>query len=77
MRKVSLVFEGIFTFLISYLSVFAALIVLPSSLGLFVNLYAGNFQNVGTLFSVVVCAVALSSSFIVKHLRSLNIIAAK
>ncbi|QOY35497.1 hypothetical protein AWH56_022880 [Anaerobacillus isosaccharinicus] len=75
MRNVKLAVEGIFAFMISYFSIFAALIILPSFLGLAINLLAGNLQNVGTLFSVIVCAGVLSSSFIVKHLRSLNIIA--
>ncbi|QOY35496.1 hypothetical protein AWH56_022875 [Anaerobacillus isosaccharinicus] len=77
MRNIKLVVEGIFAFIISYLSIFAALIVLPSSLGFAINLFAGNLQNAGILFSVIVCAAVLSSSFIIKHLRSLNIIPAK
>ena len=77
MRNVKLAVEGIFAFMISYLSIFAALIILPSSLALAINLFAGNLQSVGTLFSVIVCAGVISSSFIVRHLRSLNIIAAK
>ncbi len=77
MRKISLVVEGIFGFLISYLSIFAALAVLPSFLGVVVNLYGGNFQNAGTLFAFLVCAAVISANFIINHLRSLNIIQAK
>lgn len=77
MRKMSLVIEGIFSFVVSYLSVFAALTVLPSFLGVILNIYAGNFQNLGTLITFLVCATVISSSFIVRHLRSLNIIPAK
>ncbi|RXJ04325.1 hypothetical protein DS745_02775 [Anaerobacillus alkaliphilus] len=77
MRKISLVVEGIIAFIISYLSIFAALAVLPSFLGVIVNIYGGNYQNAGTLFTFLVCAAVLSSNFIIKHLRSLNIIPAK
>lgn len=75
MKKLLLVLEGIFAFIISYLSLFAALAVLPSTLGVMINLYYGNLQNAGTMFSFVVCAVVLSSSMIVKHLKKLGIIA--
>ncbi|MCT8138370.1 hypothetical protein H1D32_11775 [Anaerobacillus sp. CMMVII] len=77
MRIVNLVGKALLGFMVTYLSIFAALIVLPSFLGVLVNLYAGDFQNAGTLFSVLVCAAVLSSNFIMKHLRSLNIIPVK
>lgn len=77
MRKLGLVVEGMFGFIIVYLSIFATLAILPSFLGVIVNIFAGNMQNAGILFSFLVCAVVLSSSFIVRHLRSLNIIPSK
>lgn len=77
MEKLVLAVEGFYAFIVTYITVFAALAVLPSFLGVVVNLYSGNFQNVGTLFSMLVCAVVLSSSMIYKHLVSLNIIEVK
>jgi hypothetical protein len=77
MKNLVLVFEAIFAFIISYLSVFAALTVLPSFMGVLVNIFSGDFQNAGTLFSYLVCAVVLSSSMIYKHLKSVNIIEVK
>lgn len=77
MRNFRLVVEGVIGFIVVYLSIFAALTILPSFLGVIINIFAGNFQNAGTLFSFLVCAGVLSSNFILRHLRSLNIIPSK
>ncbi|OIJ15539.1 hypothetical protein BKP35_00665 [Anaerobacillus arseniciselenatis] len=77
MKKVALVGEAIFGFIITYLSVLAALAVLPTFLGVVINIYSGNHQNIGTLITFLVCASVLSSSMIIKHFKSINIIPAK
>ncbi len=77
MKKAILVGEAIFGFFITYLSVLAALAILPTFLGVIINIYSGNHQNIGTLITFLVCAGVLSSSMIYKHFKSLDIISVK
>lgn len=77
MKKLLLVGEAIIEFIITYASIVAGIIVLPLFMTIMVNVFSGNFANLGLLLTALVCAFTLSASMFYRHLKRINVITAK